>query len=486
MSDDPQGWRPRFHFSAPSGWINDPNGLFRVGDTWHVQYQYLLPREWGHASSTDLLTWKPLPVALHADEHGHCWSGCTVEDPRDTSGFFGGKTDGLVSVFTSFDETKGQRISLASSADHGATWQKHSGNPILHGATSQFRDPKVFWHEPTQRWVMVLTESIVLSIYVSTDLKRWTRTAQFTPPAETDIDGYECPDLFALPVANQPGRTKWILNSSCVNGGCFSPPFGYGLLGHRYFVGEFDGETFRADRPGEHGQSLSAGPDDYAAIVWPAETSGARRTLMIGWMNHWGYAGHIPTEPWQGCLTLPRELSLHATGENRWTLHQLPARELWTALSQRTNFPARAIKKDEAPIELGRFRTGAIQATLRFSGDAIAEFRVFSDGAHFTAIGYHAPRRILYFDRRSSGSPDFHPNFAARHEAKITPSADGKLELALVIDRSTVEIFANQGAVYLPGVVFPPKSADAISLRAVTGEVHIESLATATPDSVPV
>ncbi|HSI15158.1 MAG TPA: levanase, partial [Chthoniobacter sp.] len=95
-------YRPRLHFTAPDDWINDPNGLFRVGPEWHLQFQYKWPRNWGHAKSADLLHWEHLPLTLAPDATGDIWSGCTVRDEHNTSGFFAPGKGGLVSVYASW------------------------------------------------------------------------------------------------------------------------------------------------------------------------------------------------------------------------------------------------------------------------------------------------------------------------------------------------------------------------------------------------
>jgi sucrose-6-phosphate hydrolase SacC (GH32 family) len=469
-------WRPRFHFTAPTGWLNDPNGLVRVDGRWHLQYQYEWPRCWGHAMSRDLFHWEHRPVALRPDENGDCWSGGTVHDARNTSGLFAGTATGLVSVYTSQDPVAGQRISLASSADGGRTWRKVPGNPILRRAQRDCRDPKVFWDEVRAGWVMVLTEGLHLTFFVSPNLREWRETGRFTPRRDPGVDGFECPDLFPLPVENPPGTMKWVLSVSYLSGDNFAEPHGFGICAQRYYVGEYDGATFTAETGIEPLLPLGQGPDEYAAIVWPRETSGAGRTLLIGWMNHWGYAKQIPTRPWQGCLTLPRELTLHEVAPGDWRIRQMPARELWAQLPVRTEFPRSDRTKDGGLCPLGHLRSGVIRATLRPGENCVVEFVVLASDQHRTVVGYDAARETLSFDRRNSGSPDFHPNFPGRFEARLPLDAAGRLELVIVIDRSTVEVFGGKGEVYLSGLTFPGRASDGIGLQVKVGAIGIERL----------
>ena len=469
-------WRPRLHFSAPAGWLNDPNGLVRVDGQWHLQYQYEWPRCWGHATSRDLFHWEHLPVALRPDENGDCWSGGTVPDERNASGLVAGPAGGLVSVYTSQDPAAGQRISLASSADGGRTWRKFPGNPILRRPQRDCRDPKVLWDPERARWVMVLTEGRHLTFFISSNLRDWQETGRFTPRSEPGVDGFECPDLFQLPVENRPGAAKWVLTVSYLSGDNFAEPHGFGTCAQRYYVGEFDGAAFTAETGVASLRPLGHGPDDYAAITWPRETDGARRTLLIGWMNHWGYAKQIPTRPWQGCLTLPRELTLCEVAPGDWRIRQWPARELWAQVPLTTEFPRGRLKKEDGLRALGHLSCGVIQATLRPEGDSVVEFEVFASDQHRTVVGYDAAGATLFFDRRNSGSPDFHPKFPGRVEARLPLDAKGRLEVVIVIDRSTVEVFGGRGEVYLSGLTLPDRTSVGTGIRAKAGATGLERL----------
>ena len=223
-------WRPQLHFTAPDDWIIDPNGLFRVGTEWHLQFQYRNQRHWGHAKSMDLLRWEMLPVALAPDAVGDVWSGCTVRDERNTSGFFAPGRSGLVSAYASW-KNPAQHISLAFSADEGATWQRPPGNPVLDTGKTDFRDPKVLWHEPTARWAMVVAANKRLEFYSSPDFKNWTRTGEFGPPPRPS-QVFECPDLFKLPVEGGAGREKWVLVSSFVDNGACETRYWIGKHAH--------------------------------------------------------------------------------------------------------------------------------------------------------------------------------------------------------------------------------------------------------------
>ena len=448
-------WRPRLHFTAPDDWINDPNGLFRVGTEWHLQFQYKWPRHWGHAKSADLLHWEMLPVALAPDAVGDIWSGCTVRDDHNTSGFFAPGKGGLVSAYASYKKPA-QHISLAFSADEGATWQRPPGNPVLDPGKTDFRDPKVFWHAPTTRWAMVVAADKQLEFYSSPDLKKWTRTGEFgVPPRPSQV--FECPDLFKLPVEGGAGREKWVLVSSFIdNGACET----------RYWIGEFDGNHFQTDTT--EAKLLGSGPDDYAAITWPRDPA-TGRTVLIGWMNTWTYADNAPTKPWKGCMTLPRELTLHATAGGGWSLRQRPIRELWVAPPT-----SQTLTASDGRSILGKMSTGALKVKLRPQRNAVVAIELFSAGSNNTEVGYDAARGVVYFDRRESGGTAVSDKFPLRREAPLALDAEGVLDMEIVWDRSTLEVFAGDGAVYLSGLVFPDPAADEVAIRVSPGSTPVD------------
>ena len=190
--------------------MNDPNGLVFYQGEYHLFYQHKRPLHWGHAVSRDLVHWQHLPIALAPDELGDIFSGSAVVDWNNTSGLFGGGS-GLVAIFTHHTE-RSQSQSLAYSRDNGRTWIKYSGNPVLVSPEPDFRDPKVFWHEPTRRWIMVLATGRSVSFYTSTNLRMWTFASRFGREGLPGV--WECPDLFALSVDGDPNRTQWVLNIS--------------------------------------------------------------------------------------------------------------------------------------------------------------------------------------------------------------------------------------------------------------------------------
>jgi len=239
--------KPKVHFVPEKNWMNDPNGLVYHAGEYHLFYQYNPfgntwgHMSWGHAVSKDLVTWEQLPVALYEEDGIMIFSGSAVVDAENTSGFGDGCKVPMVAIYTGYDANRGvQQQSIAYSLDRGRTWTKYAGNPVLDLGLKDFRDPKVFWYEPGEYWIMAVALSVdrIVQFYRSDDLKEWSLLSEFGPAGA--VKGiWECPDLF--PLTTSSGKTKWVLE---VDLGDHSVAGGSGA---QYFLGDFDGVQFTAD-----------------------------------------------------------------------------------------------------------------------------------------------------------------------------------------------------------------------------------------------
>lgn len=385
--------RPQFHFTARRGWLNDPNGMVFYKGEYHLFYQHNPygwgwgNMSWGHAVSRDLVRWKELPVALDPDPMGTMYSGSAVVDWKNTAGF--GK-EALVAMYTAAGKPFTQ--ATAYSVDKGRTWTKYAGNPTLGFIEAENRDPKIVWHEPTQRWVMSLyLDREDFAIFTSSDLKKWERTDTVTLPGTS-----ECPNFFPMPVDGDPKRTKWVFFGA--NGG--------------YLVGDFDGRKFKADGPIKR---MQHGNCWYAAQVFSDIPASDGRTILIPWGQQ-----ALPDMPFNQIMGLPVEQTLRTTSEGL-TVYSLPAREL---KSLRTGGKKLSLK-DGVAVEAGELFE--VETTIEARG--IVELNVRG-----VPITYDADKgEITCLDRR----------------AELRP-VEGKIRLRILVDRTTIDIFGNDGRLYMP------------------------------------
>lgn len=465
-------WRPQFHFTPAKNWMNDPNGLVYYDGEYHLFYQYNPfgdkwgHMSWGHAVSRDLVHWEHLPVALREENGVMIFSGSAVVDWKNTSGF---GTDGkppLVAIYTGHYTKKPlQNQHVAFSNDRGRTWTKYAGNPVLDIQEKDFRDPKVIWHEPSQRWVMTVAWPVKRKVrfYVSPDLKNWTHRSDFGPAGS--VQGiWECPDLFPLAV---DGKTKWVL---IVNVGSGAPAGGSGC---QYFVGDFDGKEFTldlSDPKKQAGQTrepalwLDHGPDCYAAVTWSDVPSHDGRRLALGWMSNWQYANDVPTSPWRSAMTVPRELYLQRTAEGL-RLVQKPVTELEKLRGPLHRFPGGTIEEANAWIQRSGLGRAPLEMMIELAPAAkgTAGVKVFKDDKEETVIGVDREQGRISIDRTRSGNVAFHTKFPGVAFASIA-GAGGSVKLHIYLDTCSVEVFVHDGEQVLTSLVFPSETGRTVEL----------------------
>lgn len=434
--------RPGYHFAPARNWMNDPNGLVYYDGEYHLFYQYNPHGDrwghmsWGHAVSRDLVTWTELRVAL-PETDVMAFSGSAVIDWKNASGLGRGGKPAMLAFYTGYDpKTKNQSQYLAYSNDRGRTFTPYG--KILDIGSTEFRDPKVFWHEPSNRWIMLTVRAVEnkLAIYTSTDMKRWTHASDFGPVGARGKN-WECPDLFELPVkGGRAGETRWVLGINLGDGGVA------GGSGGQYFVGDFDGTTFKLDPSwGAEPQWMDHGADFYAAVSWNDMPRNDPRRIWIGWANDWRYANNIPTYPARGLMSLPRTVELTRTPVG-YRIVQAPVREV-----ERLRTAHRAVMD----LHLGKTAValpiGGTKAEAIFEIDAGSASQVTialtDELGYQTLIGMNPAVDEVFVDRTRSG-PHFHDTFADRHVAPVD-LASGKVRLRVFVDESVVEVYINDG-----------------------------------------
>lgn len=394
--------RPRYHFTTRRGWINDPNGLIFYEGEYHLFYQHNpFEREWenmswGHAISRDLIHWEELPVVMVPDSLGAIFSGTTVIDYHNTSGFGKNGTPPMVAIYT-VDSPDNERQCLAYSLDKGRTFTKYSGNPVIDSKakwnTKDLRDPKVFWYEPTKNWVMVLYERDGNSIYTSTDLKKWNY--------QSHTEGFfECPQFFQLAVDKDKNRQKWVM---------------YGASG-TYMIGSFDGKKFTP----ESGKYYYGNGALYAAQTFENIPDSDGRCIQIGW----GRIVH-PGMAFRHLMLLPTELTLRTTKEGV-RLFSEPVKEVEKLQEKGIEFVGTdASKASEFLQKFNNSESLRIRMTLKLSHSTNAGLNLFGETLFRYDMNYNLINGMFY-------TPE--------NRTSMEISAD------IYLDKTSAEIFVDNGA----------------------------------------
>lgn len=465
-------YRPAFHHTPQYGWMNDPNGMFYKDGVWHLYYQWnpygskWQNMTWGHSSSTNLVDWEHHPAAIEPNGLGTVFSGSSAIDTNNTNGF---GQDAVVTLYTSAGTSQMQ--SLAWSTDNGNSFTIYPGNPVL-TLESEARDPNMFWNSKTNEWNLVLAHALdhEMLIFTSPDLKTWTLQSSFGKGLGAQDGVWECPDLFELNV-DGTSEKKWMLLCNLNPGG----PFGGSAT--QYFIGDFDGKTFKPDTDADGKvptKWLDYGKDHYATVSW-SDAPDNRRTV-IGWMSNWQYAAEVPTMQFRSANTLPREIGLFKDSDGQIYASCIPSPEL---LALRGNLSVQSSKLTLKPKA----------KTFSLPSDGICEIVMDIDAGKAKEISlelknsidekvlitYNSDSKDISFDRMKSGLVDFSQEFPAVTIAP-THETDGKFSLRIFVDRSSIELFEKDGRFVMTNLVFPTTPYTTLSLSSNGGNAKVTNL----------
>lgn len=467
-------YRPAYHHTPLYGWMNDPNGMFYKDGVWHLYYQYnpygskWQNMSWGHSTSTDLINWENHPVALRPNGLGMVFSGSCAVDKGNSTGY---GDNAVVGMYTSADASQVQ--SLVWSADGGDTFEFYPGNPVI-TLESEARDPNMFWDENAKQWVLLLAHALEheMLVFTSPDMRSWTLQSSFGKGLGAQEGVWECPDLFKLPVDGS-GEEKWVLLCNLNPGG----PFGGSAT--QYFVGDFDGKVFTPDKDADGNvptKWMDYGKDHYATVSW-SDAPDSRRTV-IGWMSNWQYAAEVPTQQFRSANTLPREVGLFKGADGQIYASSQPSPEL-VALRGSLKLDVRkaSVGKNPRTYLLPSSNSGVCEILLDIDarGADVVSLTLKNDGNEKVVMKYDAAAHTLSFDRRESGVVDFSQDFPA---VTVSPTFEdeNRVSLRIFIDRSSIEVFGNDGKFVMTNLVFPTKPYSTLSISSRGGNAKVENL----------
>ena len=487
-------YRPVYHHTPLYGWMNDANGLVYKDGEYHLYFQYNPygskwgNMHWGHSVSKDLVHWQHLDPAIARDTLGHIFSGSTVIDKNNSAGY--GK-DAMIAFYTSASDEHGQIQCMAYSTDNGRTYTKYEKNPILtpFDGLKDFRDPKVFWYEPAQKWYMIVSADKNMRFYSSSDMKNWEYLSQFGEGYGVQPNQFECPDFIQLPVDGNKDNMKWVMIVN-INPGC---PFGGSAT--EYFVGDFDGKEFHCDTDKKVTKWLDFGKDHYATVCF---SNTGERVIAVPWMSNWQYANVTPIRQYRGANALPRELSLYTKdGEVYMAANAVKETEgLRKGTSSIDNFSL----ADEKVISMETGQNGACEIEMDVTPDkaSVVGFQLMNGKGEKTDIYLDMKAARLVMDRSQSGLIAFgekaEPHARETDERRKTESVnyindfalgtwaplslcEGKTyHLDIFIDKCSVEIFVDGGRIAMTNLVFPTAPYDSVRCYTQGGNAEISNM----------
>lgn len=431
--------RPSYHHTPVYGWMNDPNGMFYKDGEWHLYYQHnpygsqWENMHWRHSVSRDLMTWEDRGEALFPDGLGTIFSGSCVVDRDNTAGFGKGA---VIAFYTSAGENQTQ--SMAYSTDNGQTFTKYAGNPVITSNVPDFRDPHVFWHKDTGRWIMILAAGQEMNIYSSANLKEWKFESSFGHGYGNHDGVWECPDLMKLPVRGT-GEEKWMLVCNINPGG----PFGGSAT--QYFTGQFDGHKFTCETAPEVTKWMDYGKDHYAAVTF--DNAPDNRRVIMAWMSNWQYANQVPTMQFRSANTIARDLDLF-THNGVTYAGVTPSKENDAArgkvLAKRKAVKSMAFAPNngvyEIVVDFASSLKRPVEITLRNAkGEKVV-------------MVYNAAEGTFAMNRAASGDCKFSDAFPVTTTAPV----HGTMRtLRLFVDKCSIEAVDADGRMSMTNLVFP-------------------------------
>jgi len=430
-------YRPQFHFTAKKNWLNDPNGLVYYKGEYHLFFQHNPkglkwgPNTWGHAVSPDLVHWRQLEHAIEPGELGWIWSGSAAVDWKNSGGFQTGDEKVLVAFYTTGDSiVKPEKPCvqcIAYSNDRGRTWTKYHKNPVLGHIVAHNRDPKVIWHEPTEKWVMALfLDANDFALFSSPNLKEWTRLCDVHLP-----NTGECPDIFELPVDGDAENTKWVF---------------WGGNGNHY-IGTFDGSKFKA----ESGVLWADwGANFYAAQTWSDIPKSDGRRIQIAWMS----GGKYPDMPFNQQMSFPCELSLRTTPDGI-RLFRKPVKEIETIHEREHSINDQTLKPGENLLS-------------NTSGD-LFDIRAEIDLNDATEVGFNVRGEKVQYNVADK-------QLSCLEKAAHLEPLQNKIKLQILVDRTSIEVFGNEGRVSMSSCFVPDQENTRLGIYASGGEAAVVSM----------
>lgn len=468
---EPYSYRADYHFTVPDNWKNDPQRPIYLNGKYYYYYLYNedYPEgngtEWRYAISEDLIHWEDEGVAIpkYTNENGDPWSGSVVIDHENTAGFGEGA---LVAIVTQPSTDGQQEQYLWYSTDEGQTFNSYQDEPVMtNPGIEDFRDPKIIWEEESQKWILLMAEGSKVGFYESDNLKEWHYTGGFQTE---NIGIIECPDLFQLRADN--GSIKWVMGVSA-NAIEQGNPNTYA-----YWIGDFNGQTFTADH--EEPKWLDYGFDWYGGITFEdgEQEDKLNHRYALAWMNNWAYADNTPTvkEGFNGQDSIVREIALKEGEPDEYYLTSQPKKELDQLIKDTDSYPELKVDGDLTLDAVGDIFQLEADISWDEAENIGIRLRESNKQNRHIDIGFFPREAYSYVNRESVHQPDDNNEMVESKAPMDQHQKDAHLKI--LVDKTSVEVFIDDGKITHSNLVFPLQEDQGITLFSEGGKAIFKNV----------
>lgn len=465
---------PLFHFTNGINWTGEPTGLICDDGIYHLFYQYNPSNamygniHWGHAVSQDLFHWEIESIALKPDSLGYLKSGSVIVDKQNTSGWGKEGNSPFIAYYMYENEELEKSIYLAYSQDKGSSWTKYGELILPNEKCHSFRNPHVSWNELLKKWLMTVSSGSSALFYVSSNCIDWSFLYEFEDPANMGVTWLGT-DFFSLQVQGKEKQTKWVLLVNMENNQSEDLPV------TRYYVGDFDGHSFRITQAKE--LWLDYGKDNFGGMVFSGVPDGNQ--IYLGWMNCWDYANLLPTSSWRGNMTIPRQLNLVWEGKH-FLISSTIMSNIHYYYGESLRLPPTYLSKEHYLKKDFPYPGEAFIIKLKFDNkDNMAIWKARDYGIRLKtksgetlSIGYQNELSYYYIDRREQDTKMFMEGFEHLQGVSFRSNAP-VIEWNLVFDKNSIELFAGNGCSVITSLCYLKEDFSSFELFAKSGSVSL-------------
>ncbi len=468
-------YRQVYHFTAPYGWFSKNMGSFYINGEYHMFYQYYpYGRIWGktaiaHASGPNLFEWSYKKADFDIKDIENVNSGDVVIDTKDNSGF---GNNSILYFYTLNNEKNCIKIKYSTTL--GDSFKETDKKVSIEGMEDmQLNDPRVIRYEKGNKWIMLVSSGSKIFFLSSENLLDWKKESFIDFNTRFPDTPILNPNLVEL--STSKGEKQWVLLYNIKN-----DLIKEGLT--KYIVGNFDGSSFN----GNINKSFEVDYGmDYTtpSVIRNSDTS---EDYLFSWMDNYLYAGVTPNIIYTNCKTLPRKLSLIKYGSDFY-LNTAPSSEYNKIAKMKNVVGDVNIDKDFSNRDILKDMKGTCKISFKIKPEVNTVGVVLSNKLNeFVSFSMNFANNLVSLDRHKSGITNFSKDFPGKIIAPISSElislkkgekiSAQEYQVDIYLDKSSIEIFINNGEITISNIIFPTEPYHNISFSRLGGNAFIYDL----------